>query len=47
MLDEFDKIPYVSHLGYQNMFFVIKQEYYWAGMRKYIMEYSGRCLECQ
>jgi len=47
MLDEFHKSPYAAHPGYQNLFSAIKKDYYWPSMRKDIVEYLAKCLECQ
>eukprot|EP00253_Pinus_taeda_P019073 PITA_19073 len=47
MLDEFHRSPYAAHQGYQNILTAIKKSYYWLGMRKDIVEYLAKCLECQ
>ena len=44
ILDEFRKMPYVSHLSYQKIFSAIKKKHFWTGMRKYITEYLAKCL---
>jgi len=46
-LYEFHCSPYASRPGYHKMFFVIKSRYFWHGMRKDIMIYLAKCLECQ
>jgi hypothetical protein len=33
ILDEFQKRPYVGHLGYQKMVIAFRQLYYWSGMK--------------
>jgi hypothetical protein len=40
-------IPYVEHLGYQKTIVVVKRQYYWLGMKKEVVEYIVKCLECQ
>lgn len=45
--DEFHRSPYMVHLGYQNLFSTIKNNYFWHGMRKDILDYLAKCLECQ
>eukprot|EP00253_Pinus_taeda_P018429 PITA_18429 len=33
--------------GYQKMVTAPRKEYYWPGMKKQVVEYLARCLECQ
>jgi hypothetical protein len=40
-------IPYVGHPGYQKIVATIKIQYYWPCMKKEIVEYIAKCLECQ
>jgi hypothetical protein len=40
-------VPYVGHLGYQNTIVVVKNQYYWPGMKKEVVDFIARCLECQ
>jgi hypothetical protein len=40
-------VPYAGHLGYQKTLVVIKSHYFWPGMKKEIVEYIDRCMECQ
>eukprot|EP00253_Pinus_taeda_P020845 PITA_20845 len=47
ILDEFHISHYTGHPGYQKMVTVLKKEYYWPGMKKQVVEYLARCLECQ
>jgi len=47
MLDELHRSPYVAHPGYQKLFFVIKKNLVWPGMRRDITEYLAKFLECQ
>ena len=47
ILDEFHVSHYTGHLGYQKMITALKKEYYWPGMKKQVVEYLARCLECQ
>lgn len=47
VLDEFHISHYTGHPGYQKMIIALKKEYYWPGMKKQVVEYLARCLECQ
>jgi hypothetical protein len=40
-------VPYVGHLGYQKIVAVVKSHYFWPGMKREIVEYIARCMECQ
>eukprot|EP00253_Pinus_taeda_P013560 PITA_13560 len=47
IMDEFHVSHYAGHSGYQKMITTIRKEYFWPGMKKNIVEYLSRCLECQ
>lgn len=47
LLDEFHKSPYMAHPGYQKLFSIIKNKYFWPRMRKDIVDYLAKCLEYQ
>eukprot|EP00253_Pinus_taeda_P012142 PITA_12142 len=47
IMDEFHISHYAGHPGYQKMITTIRKEYFWPGMKKSIVEYLARCLECQ
>eukprot|EP00253_Pinus_taeda_P007180 PITA_07180 len=47
ILDEFHKSHYAGHPGYQKMITALQKEYYWLGMKKDVVNYLARCLECQ
>lgn len=46
-LDKFHRSPYTAHPRYHKLFSTMKKNYFWPGMRKYIMEYLVKCLEFQ
>jgi len=46
-MDEFHISHYAGHPGYQKMITAIRKEYFWPGMKRNIVEYLARCLECQ
>ena len=39
--------PYVGHLGYQKTIKFFKSQYYWPGMKKEVVDFITKCLECQ
>jgi len=40
-------VPYVGHLGYQKTIEIVISQYFWLGMKKNVVDYIGRCMECQ
>jgi hypothetical protein len=40
-------VPYAGHPGYQKTIAVVKRQYYWPGMKKEVVDFIARCLECQ
>ena len=47
ILKEMNKVTYVGHLGYQKTVAAVKSHYFWPGMKREIIEYIARCMECQ
>jgi hypothetical protein len=47
ILKEMHNVPYVRHPGYQKTVSVVKSQYYWLGIKRDIVEYIAKCLECQ
>jgi hypothetical protein len=47
IMDEIHKISYTSHPGYQKMITSTKKRFYWTRMKKDIVDYLAKCLECQ
>eukprot|EP00253_Pinus_taeda_P017239 PITA_17239 len=47
ILDENHRSPYAGHPSYQKLITSLRKEYYWPGMKKDVVEYLARCLECQ
>jgi hypothetical protein len=47
ILKEMHNVPYVGHPGYQKTVAAVKSHYFWPGMKKEIVEYITRCMECQ
>ena len=46
-MDELHKRPYLGHPGYHKMITATRKQFYWPGMKKYIVEYLAKCIECQ
>jgi hypothetical protein len=47
IMDELHKRPYTSHPRYQKMITATKKQFYWPGLKKDIVDYLAKCLECQ
>jgi hypothetical protein len=47
LLSEMHKVPYVGNLGYRKTFVAVKKQYYWPCMKKEVVDFIARCLECQ
>jgi hypothetical protein len=47
ILKEMHKVPYVGHPWYQKTIAIVKGQYYWPGMKKEVVEFIAKCLECQ
>jgi hypothetical protein len=45
-MDELHKRPYTIHPNHQNMITSTKKLFYWPGMKKDIVDYLAKCLEC-
>jgi hypothetical protein len=47
ILREMHNVPYARHPGYQKTIATVKRQYYWPGMKKVVVDFISRCLECQ
>jgi hypothetical protein len=47
VLKEMHNVPYVGHPGYQKTIAVVRSQYFWLGMKKDVVDYIARCMECQ
>jgi hypothetical protein len=47
ILHEIHNVSYAGHPGYQKTMATIKSHYFCPGMKKEIVEYIARCMECQ
>jgi hypothetical protein len=47
ILREMCNVPYDGHLGYQKTIATVKSQCYWLGMKKEVVDFIAKCLECQ
>jgi hypothetical protein len=47
ILREMHNVPYARHPGYQKTIATVKRQYYWSGMKKEVVDFIAKCLECQ
>jgi hypothetical protein len=46
IMDEIHKRPYIGHPGYQKMITTTRKQFYWPRLKKDIVDYLDKCLEC-
>ena len=46
IIDEIHKMPYLRHLGYQEMVDTTTKKYIFPRMKKNVLEYIAKCMEC-
>jgi hypothetical protein len=46
-MDEIHKRPYTGHHGYHKMITTTRKLFYWPGLKKDIVDYLAKCIECQ
>jgi hypothetical protein len=47
VLKEMHNVPYVEHLGYQKKITTVRSQLFCMGMKKDVVDYIARCMECQ
>jgi hypothetical protein len=47
IMDKLHKRPYTGHPRYQKMITTTWKQFYWTGLKKDIVDYLAKCLECQ
>ena len=47
VMGEIHKVPYGRRLGYKKTITLVRSWYFGPRMKKYIVEYSAICMECQ
>jgi hypothetical protein len=46
VMREMHNMPYVGHPGYQKTIAVVRSQYFWPGMKKEVVNYIARSLQC-
>jgi hypothetical protein len=47
ILIEMHNVPYVGYPCYQKTLAIVKRQYYWPWMKKEVVDFIAKCLECQ
>jgi hypothetical protein len=47
VLKEMHNVPYVGHPGYQKIIAAVRSHLFFTGMKKDVVDYIVRCIECQ
>jgi hypothetical protein len=47
IMDKLHKRLYIGHPGYQKMIAATMKQFYWPGLKKEIVGYLAKCIECQ
>jgi hypothetical protein len=47
VLREMHNVPYAGKPGYQKTIAAVKSQYYWPGMKKEVVDFIAKCLECE
>jgi hypothetical protein len=47
ILKEMHNVTYARITGYRKTISSIRGQYYWHGMKKYVVNFIVRCMECQ
>ena len=40
-------VPYCGHSSYQKTIATIRRQFFWHGMKKDVVDFISRCMECQ
>jgi len=46
IMDEIHKMPYYGNLSSWKLIDISKKQYFWLGMKKDVVEYIIKCMEC-
>jgi hypothetical protein len=46
VLKEMHDVPYAGHPGYQKTITTVRSQFFWPGMKKEVVDYIARCMEC-
>jgi hypothetical protein len=47
VLKEMHNVPYAEHPSYQKKIEAVRSQLFWLGMKKDVVDYIARCMECQ
>jgi hypothetical protein len=47
VLKEMHDVPYVGHPSYHKTITVVRSQFLWPRMKKDVVDYIARCMECQ
>jgi hypothetical protein len=47
ILSKMHKVPYAGHPSYPKTIVTVKEQYYWPGMKKEVVDFISRFLECK
>jgi hypothetical protein len=46
VLKKMHNFPYVIHPGYHKTIATVRIQFFWPGMKKDVIDYIARCMEC-
>jgi len=46
ILRDFNSKPYSGHRGYQKRLTIVKNIYHWPNLKKDVVDFVARCLDC-
>jgi hypothetical protein len=47
VLKEMHDVPYAGHPSYQKTIIAVRNQFFWSGMKKDVVDYIDPCMECQ
>ena len=47
VLKEMHNVPYIGHPNYQKIIAAVRSQLFWPGMKRDVVDYIARCMECQ
>ena len=46
-MNEMHNVPYAGYPGYQKTITTVRNQYFWPGMNKDVVDYITRCIQCK
>ena len=46
VLKEMHNVPYAGNPDYQKIITTVRSQFFWSGMKKDVVDYIARCMEC-